>query len=162
MHYVQECQDRIDAGRVLAVKLMKAIAVVGVGAAVLLAVAATFFGSGWSLIKSVFTHDDFSACSVGGFEIESRSARVEGGRMIVTGAVRNKNAIACGVRVSVAVKDEAGKVIAIEPLWVAGVDNIPAGATHSFPVYLSPEVTKQAQGGDYDIKPIETRVWKRQ
>ena len=82
--------------------------------------------------------------------------------MIVTGAVRNNNAIACGVRVSVAVKDEAGKVIAIEPLWVAGVDNIPAGATHSFPVYLSPGVTKQAQGGDYDIKPIEARVWKRQ
>lgn len=162
MHYVQECQDRIDAGRVLAVKPMKAIAVVGVGAAALLAVAAVFFTSGWSLIKSVFTQDDLPTCTAGGFEIESRSARVEGGRMIVTGAVRNNNAIACGVRVSVAVKDEASKVIAIEPLWVAGVDNIPAGATYSFPVYLSPGVTKQAQGGDYDIKPIETRVWKRQ
>lgn len=143
-------------------KLRKAIIGVGVGTAAILAIAAIFFTNGWSLIRSVFTQDDPPICSAGGFEIESRSARVEGGRMIVTGAVRNNNSIACGVRVSVAVKDEAGKVIAIEPLWVAGVDNIPAGATHSFPVYLSPEVTKQAQGGDYDIQPIDARVWKQQ
>ena len=143
-------------------KLMKAIAVVGVGTAALLAVAAIFFTSGWSLIKAIFTQDDLPMCSAGKFEIVSHSARVEGGRMVVTAAVRNNNSIACGVRVSVAVKDEAGKVIAIEPLWAAGVDNIPAGATHSFPVYLSPEVSMQAKGGDYDIKPIDTRVWRQQ
>ena len=143
-------------------KLMKVIAVVGVGTAALLAVAAIFFASGGSLIKAVVTQDDISICSAGKFEIESRSARTEGGRITVTAAVRNNNSIACGVQVSVAVKDGAGKQIAIEQLWAAGASNIPAGATHSFPVYLSPEVSKPAEGGDYDIRPINARVWRQQ
>ncbi|CAN7779220.1 hypothetical protein LJR084_008087 [Variovorax sp. LjRoot84] len=141
---------------------MKAIAVVGVGTAALLVVAAIFFAGGWSLNEAVVTQDDISMCSAGKFEIESRSARTEGGRIVVTAAVRNKNSIACGVQVSVAMKDKAGKQIAIEQLWVAGVGNIPAGATHSFPVYLSPEVSKQAEGGDYDIRPTNARVWRQQ
>ena len=66
------------------------------------------------------------------------------------------------MQVSVAVKDGAGKQIAIEQLWVAVVSNIHAGATHSFPVYLSPEASKQAEGGDYDVRPINARVWKQQ
>ena len=32
--------------------------------------------------------------------------------------------------VSVAAKDKAGKQLSIEQLWVAGVANMPAGATH--------------------------------
>lgn len=141
---------------------MKAIIVAGVSIAAILAVGAIFFNSAWPLIRTAFTPDGAPVCSAGKFEIESHSARTEGGRMVVTAAVRNNNANACGVRVSVAVKDEAGKVVANEPLWVAGVYNIPAGATHSFPVYLSPEVSRQAQGGGYDIKPIEARIWKQQ
>ena len=142
-------------------KLTKAIVVV-FGAAALLALAGLFLASGWPLIKAVFTPDDLPRCSAGKFGIESHSARVESRRLIVTAVVRNNNAVACGVRVNLAVKDEAGKVVANEPLWAAGVDNIPAGATYSFPVYLSPEVSKQAQDGGYDIKPIEARVWKQQ
>ena len=138
---------------------MKLMKVIAVGTASL-AVAAILFASGWSWIKSVVSQDDIPMCNAGKFEIESHSARTEGTRIIVT-AVRNNNPIACGVQVSVAVKDAAGKQIAIEQLWVAGVSNIPAGATQSFPVYLSPEVSAQAVG-DFDIKPISSRVWRQQ
>lgn len=141
-------------------KLMKVIAVVGVGATSL-AVAAFLLASGWSWVRSVVAQDDIPVCTASKFEVESHSARTVGQRIIVTAAVRNNNPIACGVQVSVAVKDAAGKQIAIEQLWVAGVSNIPAGATQSFPVYLTPEVSAQA-GGDYDIKPINSRAWRQQ
>ena len=143
-------------------KLMKAIAVFGAGTAALLAVALLLFAGGRSLIRAVVVQDDAPTCTPGKFEIESRSARSESGRIIVTAAVRNNNPIACGVQVSVAVKDKAGNQVAIDQLWVAGVGNIPAGATHDFPVYLTPGVSKQAEGGDYDITPISTRVWRQQ
>ncbi|HSV57335.1 MAG TPA: hypothetical protein VLJ19_00440 [Variovorax sp.] len=140
-------------------KLMKVIAVVGVGAASV-AVAAVLFVSGWQWIRSVVAQDDIPVCTAGKFEVESHSARAVGQRTIVTVAVRNNNPVACGVQVSVAVKDGEGKQIAIEPLWAAGVSNIPAGATQSFPVYLSIEVSARAV--DYDIKPINSRVWRQQ
>lgn len=142
-------------------KPTKVILIVGLGAASL-AVAAFLLASGWSWIESVVTQDDTPKCSAGNFEIESRSARTEGTRITVTATVRNNNPIACGVQVAVAVKDKSGKQVAIEQLWVAGVGNIPAGATHSFPVYLSPEVSAQAEGGDYEIRPINSRVWRQQ
>ncbi len=140
-------------------KPIKIIAVVGAGMASL-AVAAFLFDAGRSWIKSVV--DDTPTCSAGKFEVESHSARTEGVRIILTTAVRNNNPVACGLQVSVAVKDKTGKQITVEQLWVGGVTNIPAGATHSFPVYLSPEVSKQAEGGDFDIRPINSRVWKEQ
>jgi hypothetical protein len=140
-------------------KPMKVIAAVGVGVASL-AVAAVLVATGWSWIKSVV--DDTPTCSAGKFEVESHSARSEGVRIIVTAAVRNNNPVACGLQVSVAVKDKTGKQIAVEQLWVGGVTNIPAGATHSFPVYLTPEVSKEAEGGDFEIRPINSRVWKEQ
>jgi hypothetical protein len=142
-------------------KPMKFIAIVGAGMASL-AVAAFLFAIGWSWIKSVVAGDDTPTCSAGKFEVESHSARTEGVRIIVTATVRNDNPVACGLQVSVAVKDKAGKQIAVEPIWVGGVTNIPAGASHSFPVYLSPEVSKQAEGGDFDVRPINSRVWKEQ
>jgi hypothetical protein len=140
-------------------KMMKVIAAVGVGAAAL-AAAAILFASGWSWIKSAVTQDDMPACSTSQFQVESHSARTVGQRIILTALVRNNNPVACGVQVSVAVKDAAGKQIAIEPIWAAGVSNIPAGATQSFPVYLSIEVSAQAV--DYEIKPINSRVWRQQ
>ena len=99
---------------------MKAIAVLGVGAAALLAVAANFFANEWSLTGAIVNQDDISKCSAGKFEVESRSARTEGGRIVVTAAVRNNNSVACGVQVSVAMKDKAGKQIAIEQLSGCG------------------------------------------
>lgn len=141
-------------------KPIKVAAVVSAGVASL-AVAAILVSTGWSWIESVVV-DDTPSCSAGKFEVESHSARTEGVRIIVTAAVRNNNPVACGLQVSVAVKDKAGKQIAVEQLWVEGVSNIPAGATRSFPVYLSPEVSKQAEGGDFDIRPINSRVWKEQ
>ena len=141
-------------------KPMKVVTVVGAGVASL-AVAAILVATGWSWIESVVL-DDTPSCSAGKFEVESHSARTEGVRIIVTAAVRNNNPVACGLQVSVAVKDKAGKQIAVEQLWVEGVSNIPAGATRSFPVYLSPEVSKLAEGGDFDIRPINSRVWKEQ
>jgi len=140
---------------------MKALTVLGASTAVLLTIAGTFFGGKW-LIKEVATQDDISTCSADKFQIESRSARTESRRIILTAVVRNNNAVACGVQVSVAAMDKAGKQIAIEQIWAAGVSNIPAGGTHSFPVYLSPEVSKQAEGGDYDIRPVYARIWKQQ
>ncbi|RZL90872.1 MAG: hypothetical protein EOP82_14365 [Variovorax sp.] len=139
-----------------------AVAVFGAGTAALIAVAFILFAGGRWLIREVAIQDDASTCTAGKFEIESRSARSESRRIIVTAAVRNNNPIACGVQVSVAVKDKAGKQVAIDQLWVAGVGNIPAGATHEFPVYLTPEVSEQAEGGDFDITPISTRVWRQQ
>ena len=140
-------------------KLLKVIAIVGGGAASL-PIAATLFASGWSWIRSVVAQDDIPVCSAGKFEVESHSARAVGQRTIVTVAVRNNNPVPCGVQVSIAVKDAAGKQIAIESLWAAGVSNIPAGATQSFPVYLSIEVSTQAV--DYEIKPINSRAWRQQ
>jgi hypothetical protein len=140
-------------------KPTKVLAVVGASVASL-AVAAILAAAGWSWIKSAI--DDAPTCSAGKFEVESQSARTEGVRIIVTAAVRNNNAVACGVQVSVGVKDKAGKQIAIEQLWVGGATNIRAGTTYSFPVYLTPEVSKQAEGGDFDIRPINSRVWKEQ
>lgn len=137
-------------------KLMKVIAVVGAGAATL-AVAAVLFASGWSWISSLIAQDP--VCSAGKFAVESHIARTAGQRTIVTVAVRNNNPMACGVQVSVAVRDAAGKQIAIESLWAGGVGNIPAGATQNFPVYLSIEVSAQAV--EYDIKPINARVWRQ-
>jgi hypothetical protein len=142
-------------------KPMKLIAVVGASVASL-AVAAVLFAVGWSRVKAVVTQDDTTTCSAGKFEVESHSARTEGVRIIITAAVHNNNRIACGLQVSIAVKDKAGKQIAIDQLWVGGVSNIPAGATYSFPVYLSPEVSKQAEGGDFDIEPINSRIWREQ
>ena len=139
-------------------KLMKVIAVVGVGAASL-ALAAVLFTTAWSWIRSLIAQDAIPVCSAGKFEVESHSARTVGQRTVVTVAVRNNNPAACGVQVSVGVRDAAGKQIAIESLWAAGVSNIPAGATQSFPVYLSIEVSAQAV--DYDIKPINSRVWRQ-
>ena len=132
-----QLHHRDGAERVLAMKPMKVIAIVG-AAMVSLAVAAFLFAAGWSWVKSVVAGDDTPTCS---FEVESHSALTERVRIIVTTAVRNNNSAACGLQVSVAVKDKAGKQIAVEQLWVSGVSNIPAGATHSFPVYLSPEVS---------------------
>ena len=140
-------------------KLMKIIAVVGVGAASL-AVAAVLLANGWSWIRSVVAQDEIPVCTASKFEVESHSARAVGQRTIVTVAVRNNNSVACGVQVSVAVKDAAGKQVAIESLWAAGVSNIPVGATQSFPVYLSIEASAQAV--DYEIKPINSRVWRQQ
>jgi len=140
-------------------KPMKVVAVVGASVASL-AVAAILAAAGWSWIKSAI--DDAPTCSASKFEVESQSARTEGIRIIVTAAVRNNNAVACGVQVSVGVKDRAGKQIAIEQLWVGGATNIRAGTTYSFPVYLTPEVSKDAEGGDFDIRPINSRVWKEQ
>jgi hypothetical protein len=140
-------------------KPVKVIAVVGWVAASL-AVAAILAAAALSWIKSVV--GDTPTCSADKFAVESHSARTEGVRTIVTAAVRNNNPAACGLQVSVAAKDKAGKQVAIEQLWVGGVTNIPAGATYSFPVYLTPEVSKQAEGGDFDIKPINSRVWKEQ
>jgi len=142
-------------------KPMKVIGVVLVSAA-LLAIAAILIASGWSWIKTVVVEGDTPMCSADNFHVESRSAHTEGVRTTVTATVRNNNPVACGVQVSVASKDKAGKQVAIEQLWAAGVGNIPAGATHTFPVYLSPEVSKQAEGGDFDVKPINARVWKQQ
>jgi len=140
-------------------KPMKVVAVVG--ASVLsLAVAVVLFGIVSSWIESVV--EDTPVCSADKFEIESHSARSEGVRIIVTAAVRNNNPVACGVQVSVAVKDKVGKQVTVEPLWVGGVTNIPAGTSYTFPVYLSPEVSKDAEGGDFDIRPINSRVWKEQ
>ena len=147
--------------RPLAMKPMKIIAVVTAGVATL-AIAAILVATGWSWIKSVVTQDDTSTCSTGKFEVESHSARTEGARIIVTATVRNNNPVACGLQVSVAVKDKAGKQITVDQLWVGGVINIRSGATHSFPVYLTPEVSKQAEGGDFDVRPINSRVWKEQ
>src|SRR6516225_587221 len=104
-------------------KPMKVIAVVGAGVASL-AVCAILVATGWSWIKSVV--DDTPTCSAGKFEVESQSARTEGVRIIVTAAVRNNNPVACGLQVSVAVRDRAGKQVAVEQLWVGGVTNIPA------------------------------------
>jgi hypothetical protein len=141
---------------------MKAIAVFGAGAAALIAVSFILLAGGRWLIREVAIQDDAQTCTADKFEIESRGSRSESRRIIVTATVRNNNPIACGVQVSVAVKDKAGKQVSIEQLWVAGVGNIPAGATHEFPVYLTPEVSKQAEDGDYDITPTSTRVWKQQ
>jgi hypothetical protein len=135
-------------------KPMKVVAAIAVGMA-LLAAAAVLFSGGWSWVKTVVTQDDRPNCSAGRFQIESHSGRTESRRLIVTAKVRNNNAIACGVQVTVALKDTGGRQVAIEQLWVAGVSNIPAGATHDFPIYFSPEVSSQAAGGAYDIKPIK-------
>ncbi len=140
-------------------KLMKVIAILGVGTAAL-ALAAILLASGWPWIKALVMQDDALACSTAKFEVESQSARAVGQRTIVTVVVRNDNPVACGVQVSVAVKDGDGKQVAIESLWAAGVSNIPAGATQSFPVYLSIEASARAV--DYDIKPINSRVWRQQ
>lgn len=137
-------------------KLMKVIAVAGIAAASL-AVGAVLFTTGWSWISALVAQEN--ECSAGKFAVESHSARTEGQRTVVTVAMRNNNPVACGVQVSVAVKDAAGKQVAIEALWAAGVSNIPAGATQSFPVYLSIEAS--AQAADYDIKPINARVWRQ-
>ena len=126
------------------------------------AVAAFFYTAGWPLIRSAFVADAAPACSADKFEIESHSGRLEGGRLVITGAVRNNNSSACGVQVNVAIKDGAGKVFANESLWVAGVYNILPGKTQSFPLYLPREVSKQAQDNGYDIRPIDARVWKQQ
>jgi hypothetical protein len=140
-------------------KLMKVIAVVGLVAASI-AVAVVLFARGWSWIRAVVTQEDIPVCTAGKFEVESHSARAVGQRTIVTVAVRNNNPVACGVQVSVAVKDADGKQIAIESVWAAGVSNIPAGATQSFPVYLSIEASARAV--EYDIKPINSRAWHQQ
>ena len=140
-------------------KLMKVIAVVGLVAASI-AVAVVLFARGWSWIRAVVTQEDIPVCTAGKFEVESHSARAVGQRTIVTVAVRNNNPVACGVQVSVAVKDADGKQIAIESVWAAGVSNIPAGATQSFPVYLSIEASVRAV--EYDIKPINSRAWHQQ
>ena len=141
---------------------MKTIAVFGAGTAALIAASFILWAGGKWLIRAVAIQDEAQTCTAGKFEIESRSARSESRRTIVTATVRNNNPIACGVQVSVAVKDKAGKQVSIEQLWVAGVGNIPAGASHEFPVYLTPEVSRQSEGGDHDITPISTRVWKQQ
>lgn len=83
---------------------MKLIAVVGVGAASP-AVATILSVSGWSWVKAVVRQDDVPVCSASKFEVVSHIARPEGTRIIVTAAVRSNNSIACGVQVSVAVKD---------------------------------------------------------
>ena len=140
-------------------KLMKVIAVVGLVVASI-AVAVVLFARGWSWIRSVVAQDDTPVCTASKFEVESHSARAVGQRTIVTVAVRNNNPVACGVQVSVAVKDGDSKQIAIESLWAAGVSNIPAGAIQSFPVYLSIEASARAV--DYDIKPINSRAWHQQ
>ena len=157
-HYVQS-RDRVGAESLLDMKPLKIIAVVGAGVASL-AVGTILVATGWSWIRSIV--DDTPTCSAAKFKVEGQSARTEGVRIIVTAAVRNNNPVACGLQVSVAVKDRAGKQIAVEQLWVGGVTNIPAGATHSFPVYLTPEVSKQAEGGDFEIRPINSRVWREQ
>lgn len=132
------------------------------GAVAILVVAAVLFVGGRWLIQAVVMQDNSATCSPDKFQIVSRSARTESRRTILSAVVRNDNPVACGVQVSVAAKDKAGKQIAIEQLWAAGVGNIPAGTTHTFQIYLSPEVSGQAEGGDYDIRPISSRVWKQQ
>jgi hypothetical protein len=139
-------------------KLTKVIVAVGIGVASL-AVTAVLVITGRSWISSFIAQDNASECTARKFAVESHSARAVGQRTIVTVAVRNHNPVACGVQVSVAVRDAAGKQVAVESIWAAGVSNIPAGATQSFPVYLSIEVSAQAV--DYDIKPINARVWRQ-
>lgn len=99
-------------------------------------------------------------CAASRFAVVSKSERVEAGRIVITAAVRNDNDKACGVQINLQVFDKAGQLRGVEQPWVAGVQNIPAGAQHSFDVILPAQLSKIGGEGSYSIDPMAAKAWE--
>lgn len=100
-----------------------------------------------------------ASCTPDAFEVISKTGRIEAKHLVITSEVRNDNAMACGVQVSIETFDAKGARVGVSTPWPAGSDNIPAGGTRAFDYILSGEETRLIEGGTYTVAPLRARAW---
>lgn len=97
------------------------------------------------------------ACSPSVFTVKGEKFRREYDNLRFTATVVNGGSMACGVQLKISTYDKAGDVLDTKDFWPASVRNIAPGASENFSYFI--RYDKAAT--NYDIVPIDARVWRQ-